>query len=230
MGAATSRACSTMSPIFVRSLPFGLYLVFLALANLLPDWAPGFDLRWLYPVKAVAVALALAVLWRQYSELKSWALPFRHLLLSLAAGLVVLVLWVNLDAGWMLMGEVGKGYNPTDAAGQIDWLLVAFRIAGAALVVPVMEELFWRSFLQRWVQQPDFLSLDPAKIGVKALLIASALFAVEHVQWLAGLVAGLAYGWLYIRTRNLWAPIIAHAVTNGVLGGYVVATGRWSFW
>lgn len=218
-----------MSPIFVRSLPFGLYIVLLVLEGLLPDWLPDFDVRWLYPVKAGLVALALVVLWRYYTELKT-RLPLKHVLLSVAVGIVVLVLWVNLDAGWMLMGEMGKGYNPTDTSGQIDWLLVAFRIAGAALVVPVMEELFWRSFLQRWVQQPDFMTLDPAQIGLKALFIASALFAVEHLQWLAGLVAGLAYGWLYIRTRNLWAPIIAHTVTNGALGAYVVATGRWSFW
>ncbi|OGU20375.1 MAG: CAAX prenyl protease-related protein [Hydrogenophilales bacterium RIFOXYD1_FULL_62_11] len=218
-----------MSPIFVRSLPFGLYIVLLVLEGLLPDWLPDFDVRWLYPVKAGLVALALVVLWRYYTELKT-RLPLKHVLLSVGVGFVVLVLWVNLDAGWMLMGEMGKGYNPTDANGQIDWLLVAFRIAGAALVVPLMEELFWRSFLQRWVQQPDFMTLDPAQIGLKALFIASALFAVEHLQWLAGLVAGLAYGWLYIRTRNLWAPIIAHAVTNGALGAYVVATGHWSFW
>ncbi len=218
------------SPIFVRSLPFGLYIALLALEGLLPGWAPGFDARWLYPLKAGLVALALAVLWRHYGELKTWGLSLGHLLLSLAVGIVVLVLWVNLDAGWMLMGEVGEGYDPTDGSDRIDWLLVAFRIAGAALMVPVMEELFWRSFLQRWVQQSDFLALDPARIGLKALLIASALFAVEHLQWLAGLVAGLAYGWLYIRTRNLWAPIVAHAVTNGLLGAYVVATGQWSFW
>lgn len=130
----------------------------------------------------------------------------------------------------MLTGEVGEGYNPTDEAGQIDWLLVSFRIAGAALVVPIMEELFWRSFVQRWVQTPDFLALDPAQIGLKALLIASALFAIEHTQWLAGLIAGLAYGWLYISTRNLWSPIVAHAVTNGVLGIYAVATHQWRFW
>jgi len=218
-----------MSPIFVRSLPFGLYIVLLVLEGLLPDWLPDFDVRWLYPVKAGLVALALVVLWRYYTELKT-RLPLKHVLLSVAVGIVVLVLWVNLDAGWMLMGEMGKGYNPTDTSGQIDWLMVAFRIAGAALVVPVMEELFWRSFLQRWVQQPDFMTLNPAQIGLKALFIASALFAVEHLQWLAGLVAGLAYGWLYIRTRNLWAPILAHAFTNGMLGAYVVATGRWSFW
>jgi hypothetical protein len=218
-----------MSPIFVRSLPFGLYIAVLALEGLLPGLAPGIDVRWLYPVKAGLVALALAVLWRHYTELKS-RLPFKYVLLSLVVGVVVLVLWVNLDTGWMLMGEAGKGYNPTDASGQIDWRMVVFRIAGAALVVPVMEELFWRSFLQRWVQQPDFMTLNPAQIGIKALFIASALFAVEHLQWLAGLVAGLAYGWLYIRTRNLWSPIIAHAVTNGALGAYVVTTGTWSFW
>lgn len=219
-----------MSPIFVRSLPFGLYIALLVLESLLPDWAPGFDVRWLYPLKAGLVAMALAVLWRQYGELKSYALPFKHLFLSVMVGILVLVLWVNLDAGWMLLGEVGEGFNPVDESGQIDWLLVGFRIAGAALVVPIMEELFWRSFIQRWIQQSDFLNLNPARIGLKALFIASALFAVEHHQWLAGLVAGLAYGWLYIRTRNLWAPIIAHAVTNGALGAYVVATGRWSFW
>lgn len=219
-----------MSPIFVRSLPFGLYIALLAVEGLLPEWAPAFDVRWLYPLKAGLVALTLAVLWRHYAELRSYGLPFKHLLLSLVVGIVVLVLWVNLDASWMLMGEIGEGYNPTNQAGRIDWLMVAFRVAGAMLVVPVMEELFWRSFLQRWVQQSDFLALDPARIGVKALLIASALFAVEHLQWLAGLVAGLAYGWLYIRTRNLWAPIIAHAVTNGTLGAYVVVTRQWSFW
>ena len=218
-----------MTPILVRSLPFGLYIAVLVLEGLLPDWAPGFDARWLYPIKAGLVALALALLWRHYTELHAWGLSTRHLLLSLVVGVIVWGLWINLDAGWMLMGEM-TGYNPTDDAGRTDWLLVAFRIAGAALVVPIMEELFWRSFLQRWVQQPDFLNLHPARMRFKALLIASALFAIEHLQWLAGLIAGLAYGWLYIRTRNLWAPIIAHAVTNGALGAYVVTTGQWRFW
>jgi CAAX prenyl protease-like protein len=219
-----------MSPIIVRVLPFALYIALLAIEGVLPDLAPGFDVRWLYPAKAGLVALALAVLWRHYSELRTWGLSGLNLLLSVVVGVGVLVLWVNLDAGWMLMGDMGEGFNPANEAGEIDWLLVAFRIAGAALVVPLMEELFWRSFLQRWVQQPDFLALDPARVGLKALLIASALFAVEHVQWLAGLIAGLAYGWLYIRTRSLWSPILAHAVTNGGLGGYVVATGDWRFW
>ena len=219
-----------MSPIVVRVLPFALYMVVLALEGVLSDYVPDFDVRWLYPVKAALVAVALAVLWRYYDELKRWGLSALDLMLSVAVGIVVLVLWVNLDAGWMLMGDMGDGFDPRTADGQIDWLLVAFRIAGAALVVPLMEELFWRSFLQRWVQQPDFLALDPARIGLKALLIASALFATAHLQWFAAVIAGLAYGWLYIRTRNLWAPVVAHAVTNGGLGLYVVQTGQWRFW
>ena len=219
-----------MSPIFARSLPFALYIIFLALEGSVPDWAPDFDVRWLYPVKAVLVAAALLVLWRHYSELRPWRLSLSHGALSTIVGLVILVLWVNLDAGWMLIGEPGEGFKPIGADGRLDPVLIAFRILGATLVVPIMEELFWRSFIQRWIHRPDFMALDPAQIGMRALLIASALFAVEHQQWLAGLIAGLAYGGLYIYTRNLWAPILAHAVTNGALGIYVVMTGRWQFW
>lgn len=219
-----------MSPIFTRSLPFALYILFLVLENGVSNWAPGFDARWLYPVKTGLVAAALLILWRHYTELKCERLPHAQILLSIIAGLIVLVLWVNLDARWMLLGDPGKGYIPLDAQGRIEPLLIAFRIAGAALVVPLMEELFWRSFIQRWIQRPDFMALDPAQIGMRALVIASVLFAVEHQQWFAGLLAGLAYGGLYIYTRNLWAPVLAHAITNGGLGIYVVMTGRWQFW
>lgn len=219
-----------MSPVLVRTLPFALYIALLVVENLLPDMAPGFDVRWLYPLKAGLVTLALGVLWRYYTELKSYSLSVKHLLLSVASGLLVFVLWIGLDANWMMLGEVGEGYKPVNAAGQIDWLLVAFRMTGATLVVPVMEELFWRSFIQRWIQESDFLALNPARMGLKGLLIASAIFAVEHLQWFAGLIAGLVFGWLYIRTRNLWASIIAHATTNGVLGVYVVSTRHWSYW
>jgi CAAX prenyl protease-like protein len=213
-----------------RSLPFALYIAFLAIEGAWGDiaaMAPALadiDPRWLYPVKAVAVALCLAWLWRYFDELRTRP-GAGHSALAVAVGLAVFVLWINLDADWMLVGTMGAGYDPRG-----DWTLVAFRLAGAALVVPVMEELFWRSFIQRWLQDHHFLQLDPAAVGLKALFIASALFAIEHTQWLAGLVAGLAYGWLYIRTRNLWAPILAHAVTDGVLGVWVLMTGQWAFW
>jgi CAAX prenyl protease-like protein len=93
-----------------------------------------------------------------------------------------------------------------------------------------MEELFWRSFLLRWIQEKEFLALDPQQIGLRANLVCAVLFASEHSLWLAGLLAGLVYNYLYVRTGKLWVPIISHATTNAVLGGWILATGNWQFW
>jgi CAAX prenyl protease-like protein len=56
------------------------------------------------------------------------------------------------------------------------------------------------------------------------------LFGFEHNLWLAGVVAGAVYGWLYKRYRTLWSPILSHGITNGLLGLWVVSTGNWSYW
>ena len=146
---------------------------------------------------------------------------------TLFAGAGVFLLWINLE--WARLTDAG-GYNPLDAGGKIEMSLVAFRLAGATLLVPVTEELFWRSFLLRWLERQDFLSVDPQRLGVRALGLSSIFFALEHNMWLAGLIAGLAYGWLYVRTGKLWIPIVAHATTNGLLGVWVLRTQQWQFW
>ena len=214
---------------WARILPFATYLFFLAVAGVLErlGWNPH-DLRWLYPVKTAAVMLVLAYFWRDYGELHKARLGLAAAVAAAVTGVVVLVLWVSLDAGWMTIGTPA-GFNPvTD--GRIDWLMVAVRIFGAALVVPVMEELFWRSFLMRWIESPDFQSVDPAQVGWKGLVVTIVLFGFEHNLWLAGMVAGAAYSFLYMRHRSLWSPVLAHAVTNGLLGIWVVHTGSWIFW
>ena len=93
-----------------------------------------------------------------------------------------------------------------------------------------MEELFWRSLAMRWIDGRDFLAVNPRRVSFVAFALSSALFALEHSQWLAGLLAGAAYGWLYLRSGNLWIPIISHATTNGILALWIVATGSWRFW
>ncbi|WP_343731157.1 CAAX prenyl protease-related protein [Duganella sp.] len=209
-----------------RIVPFALYMGFIALADLL-GWMTD-PPRWLYGVKVGVVALALLYWWRRYDELKAPLPGARGLLEAVAVGLVVLVLWVNLDAGWMVIGQ-SAGFDPT-AGGAIQWPLVLMRIAGAALVVPVMEELFWRSFLMRWLAAPKFLEVHPARVGLRGFVITALLFGVEHNLWFAGVVAGVAYGWLYMRSGNLWSPVLAHAVTNGALGVWITCTGNWSYW
>jgi CAAX prenyl protease-like protein len=130
----------------------------------------------------------------------------------------------------MTLGTPTVGFTPVDADGRIDWLLVAFRIAGAALVVPLMEELFWRSFLMRWIQKPVFEAVDPRTVGLRAVVLSTFVFTLAHTLWLAAVIAGLAYAWLYIRTGKLWVAVISHAVTNLALGIWVLRTGQWQFW
>lgn len=189
----------------------------------------GFDGRWLYGVRVGVVLLALAVLWRHFAELREApSVPWSHWVLAVAFGVFVFFLWIHLDVRPLAFSP-GEGLDPR-VSGRIDWGLASVRIAGAALVVPVMEELFWRSFLMRWLQRPAFLSVAPTSVGWKAILISSALFASEHRLWFAGLLAGVVYAWLYKRSGNLWVPTVSHAVTNALLGAYVLSTGSWMYW
>jgi CAAX prenyl protease-like protein len=214
---------------WVRILPFAAYMAFFLVGDALA-WL-GVDaasLRWLYAVKAATVAILLAIFWRDYTELKVPLPSPGAVLAAIGAGAVVFYLWINLHAGWMVIGT-SSGFDPS-MGGTIDWPLVAIRIAGAALVVPVMEELFWRSFVMRWVDKPNFLSLDPAQAGIRGFVISVLLFGFEHNLWFAGIVTGVAYSVLFMRHRTIWSPILAHAVTNGMLGAWVVMTGAWSYW
>ena len=217
-------------PGLIRVLPFALYIILLALDPLLRELLPsGLDGRWFYGARAGVALTALLLLWPHYAELKDIStVRFREWGLSVAAGVLVLVLWVNLDVSPLALAP-GEGFDPR-MGGQLHPGLVAVRLAGAVLVVPIMEELFWRSFILRWIQNSAFLSVDPAGVSTRAIFISSALFATEHRLWFAGLLAGLVYGWLYKRTGNLWVPILSHAVTNGLLGLYVLTTETWVLW
>jgi hypothetical protein len=214
---------------WARILPFLIYLLFIALADLLGR--VGVDaaaLRWLYPFKIFCVVVTLIIGWRHYHELNHVKPTPIWAGIAVLVGFVVFVLWISLSSGWMLIGSPG-GFDPR-TNGQVDWLLVALRIGGAALVVPIMEELFWRSFLMRWLDNTDFASVDPARVRLSSVAIAAVLFGFEHNLWLAGIVAGVAYSVLYMRSRSLWPAVIAHAVTNGILGVWIVRSAQWTFW
>ena len=102
--------------------------------------------------------------------------------------------------------------------------------AGAALVVPIFEELFWRSFLIRWIIDQDFKKVAIGQFTWISFVATVLLFGLEHNRWLVGLAAGAVYNGLLYQQKNLWPCIIAHAVTNLVLGIYVLQTGQWGFW
>ena len=217
--------------ILYRAIPFAVFIGLLAvepwLARQLPD---GLDARWLYGVRSLLVASLLLLFWRHFGELARGPTKTRDWLLALVVGLAVLAIWLKLDSGIFVLGQSGSGFDPRMEDGSLDWPLALMRLAGSALVVPLMEELFWRSLVMRWLEKADFVAVDPARVGIFALLFSSLVFGIEHSQWVAGILAGLAYGWLYQRSRNLWVPIVAHVVTNAGLGIWVLVTGSWYFW
>lgn len=221
----------TFSPAaLARCIPFFVFMALLALRGYLPSDL-GVDARWIYGLQTLVVAGLLAHYWRDYGELVRQNLPeAREAGWAVVVGIAVFAIWVQLDAPWMQLGTATATFVPLDGNGQLIWPLVVLRLAGAALVVPVMEELFWRSFLMRWVQHPGFERVDPQTVGLRAVVASTFVFTLAHTLWLAAIVAGLAYAWLYRRTGKLWTAVIAHAVTNGLLGVWVIATGRWEFW
>jgi CAAX prenyl protease-like protein len=214
--------------ILPRVLPFAVYIFFLAFSDYLsPLWnAVGIDSKWLYALRVVLVLMALLYFWRDYCELtiKPLVKDFAY---AGIAGLLVFSVWILPYPAWATLGNHVQAFNPILAQYGL-WLSI--RLLGAALIVPVMEELFWRSFLMRWIDDRNFLKCSPISVSLFALVISSGLFASAHHLWLAGLLAGLVYGAMYIKYKNLWIPIIAHAVTNGVLGVWVILTAHWQYW
>jgi hypothetical protein len=223
------------TPAFARIVPFAAFMVFVAASSFLPaplPVAPGeFDSRWLYAARALVVGAILLLVWRRLDELLE-PLQAAHWIYALFAGVAVFAIWIVLDHGWMVIGgDTSPGFDPRRFGSEALHIeLTVLRLLGLAVVVPIAEELFWRSFLLRWLERPEFLRVAPGAVGLRALLMSSVLFALEHSQWLAGFIAGLAYGWIYMRTGKIWVPILAHALTNGLLGGWILWTADWRFW
>jgi CAAX prenyl protease-like protein len=229
---------SMNTAVLCRIAPFALYMTFIALEEALRFLGgkglvavPDPYLLCLYPVKVLSVALVLFLFRKNYTEI-----CFRELfgplvsISALAAGVGVFVLWINLDQPFATMGTL-RGFDPDlFREGGMQFFLIVSRLAGAVLVVPVMEELFWRSFLIRYIISPDFSRVAIGRFTWPSFLITAVLFGLEHNLFLAGILAGIAYNVLLLYTRSLSACIVAHAVTNLALGIYVLRTGKWYFW
>lgn len=223
-----------------RIVPFGCYALFLLISQAVgwleqaSGWSPSLveAVRlWLYPVKIVLVAATLVGYWRHYTEIP-WPpkLSAQTLLLTTAIGILVYIAWVRMDWAWAIQGPRSSGYNPFASQDSTGYLLAAFRIFGAACVVPVMEELFWRSFLLRYMMSSRFDTVPLGTVTPLSFVVVVILFGLEHDLWLAGMMAGAAYGFLLVQTKNLWTCIGAHAITNLALGIHVLVTGEWYWW
>jgi uncharacterized protein len=230
--------------------PLAVFLGFLSLPGLLrvaenknlPWWQAQPEL-WIYPVQAVVCFALILFWWRHYG--------FRRPSVSAVAwgvgiGVIGIALWIlpsvlsqrtGFVSLWLgCVNRAEDGFDPDvfsrDSAAW--WLTVGLRLARMVLVVPFVEEVFWRSWLwrtlaeknQRWERLPIGFT------SVKALILTSLAMASAHAtpDKLACVIWALLVGWVVMRTKSLAACVIVHATSNLVLGAYILATRQWGLW
>lgn len=215
--------------------PMACFLALTACEGALPGstddaaspWYPAF--YGLKVVAVVAVLIACRSTWRDYR-------PFPRppaIGLSIGLGLLVTLVWVGIDGWYPSLPFLGKriGFNPMTAIGSPGGRLafLAVRMFGLVVMVPFLEELFWRSFLIRWVINPEFDKVPVGTVTPLAAVITSVAFAAAHPEWLPAVLTGLAWAGLLAHTRSLSACLISHAVANLGLGVYAMVSGEWKF-
>ena len=182
----------------------------------------------MYPIKTIAVAGSLFFYRKSYAELYQ-KIKLASIISALAVGVAAFVIWILPEGLYPTLGE--SEFNPYVFDNK-SWIifLITFRLIGAVLVVPIFEELFWRSFLIRWIINQDFRKVAIGKFTWFSFLLIVIFFGLEHNRWLVGMAVGVIYNGLLYKQKNLWPCIIAHAVTNLALGIYVLVTQQWGYW
>lgn len=209
--------------------PFAVFLAFLAVDKLLP-----FNPAVLYSIRFVVVLAVLLLVSHKIIPLRLsrfWG--------SVILGIVVFAIWVGPDVLWpnyrrfwlFTNSIMGAPKSSVDPLMKTSWLFIVARVLSSVVNVPILEELFWRGWLMRWLIDKDFLKVPLGAYTPYAFWMVALLFASEHgPYWDVGLITGAIYNWWIIKTRNLANCIVAHAVTNAALSVYVLATGQWQYW
>ncbi len=214
------------SPELPRVLPFAVF-VLLTFVQGKPDAASAY---WIYIAKTVVGAW---LIWesRAFVAEMRWKLSWE----AVVVGIGIFAIWVGLDGLYPRLAKLDPvSWNPHRQFGPdsaVGWACVVVRIAGTALVVPPLEEVFYRSFLYRYFVKINFLSMPLGRYHALSFFVTSILFGLMHPdRWLAGIICGLAYQWLVVRTDRLGDAMTAHGITNFLLGLWVVWRGAWNFW
>ncbi len=212
------------SPLLARVAPFFVFLALTLCQGLFGEAGR----YWFYFAKTL-VGVWLIWLVRPLIVEMRWKVSWE----AIVAGVAVLLIWIGLDDFYPKLGKAGAAWNPHaqfGADGGVAWLLIAVRILGSTLVVPPLEEVFYRSFLYRYIAKVDFQSVRLGAFLWKPFLATALVFGFAHFEWLAGILCGFVYQGLVCRKGRLGDAMTAHAITNFLLSLWVVWKGAWHFW
>jgi uncharacterized protein len=212
------------NPILARVAPFAL---FLALTFCQGKFGPG-SAYWFYFAKTLVGAWLILEMRPAVAEMR-WAFSWE----ALVVGVLIFVIWVKLDPYYPKLFKPGSTGNPADAFGPDSSLPLFFNVVhilGMTLVVPPLEEVFYRSFLYRYIASQNFLAVPLNQFLPLPFFATVAVFGLAHSEWLPGVLCGAAYQWLVLRKNRLGDAMSAHALTNLLLGLYIVWKHTWYFW
>ena len=213
--------------------PLGAYLGLTALEGYLPQSGDRPDPTW-YPIGyAIKVGIVAVVAWlcrSAWRDLRPWPGTLT-IAASIGIGLGIAVMWVGIDPYTPKFSILGGrvGFSPRELAVGPRVLFLLARGLGLVVLIPLIEELFYRSFLIRWIVDPDFQRVPIGKSTWAAMLISAGLFASTHPEWLAALLTGLIWSWWVGRTKSVSACVVSHAAANIGLAIYTFWTDDWSF-
>jgi CAAX prenyl protease-like protein len=214
------------TPLHARVAPFVIFIVLTALQGQFGEASR----YWFYLAKTVIGAWLVLLTWPLVKEMR-WKFSWE----AVVAGVAVFALWVGLHGIYPKASGTAQPWNPHVQFGEGSALALFFiivRIAGSTLVVPHLEEVFYRSFLYRYIEKQDFLSVPLGFFAWKPFIITTVIFALTHGQpdWLAAILCGFIYQGLVCWKKRLGDAMTAHAITNFLLGLWVVWKGAWQFW
>jgi uncharacterized protein len=214
-------------------LPYAAPMVLFLVLTTLEGYLPRSSYPVVHCIKVVLVLIALIACSRVWKgELRG---DGKAVALGTVTGLLGLGLWLVLERIQPASLALGKrtAYNPFAAIPDpaLRTVFITMRFIGLALLVPVVEEVFWRSFLLRYcTNQEKWAELPLTAFSLPAAAMVAGMFGVAHPEWLAALsYAALMAGLLRV-TKSLLACVVAHGVTNAALGVYVLMTGNWRLW
>jgi CAAX prenyl protease-like protein len=214
-------------------LPFFTFLVLMGIGN-------QFGHQYLHYAYAVRIfgSLTVAIIFCKYFP----PLGKVHWVPAIIVGLAVAFGWVEghhwfRAQTWYYQPLADAApqdyYDPRKYLGE-GWglrLFLVVRILGAATVVPLVEEIFWRAFILRaLIDWQDFESVPLAKFTWVSFIICSLMSALEHPQWGVGILCWVVYNLLFYWKKSLMCLMVAHGVTNLALYVYVFIERDWVFW
>jgi uncharacterized protein len=227
-------AVSGGSSIFPYVVPMFAYVGLGGLEPYLPSIHGQPSPVW-YPLAYAAKIVVVAILAWHYRttwvDFRPWP-KTSTLMLAVIMGLLVWGLWIGLDGRYPALPFLGTraGFDVEALNPGRRWAFIVVRMLGLVVLVPLIEELFWRSFLMRWLIDPDFQKIPIGTVTPMAAAVTSVIFALVHPEWLPALLTGALWAWLLWRTRSLAACAVSHATANFALGAYVIVTGDWKYW